>query len=324
MLRLVPSDDATRKTDAILSIALRIHQLARRLEILAIHCVDEGSIDLGYLGGHDVPPASEERGVRLFECEGKEFVVAAALHRPGPRVARAPIDRPVDNRRARIHRTTGRPRPEDLPGRPIQCVKLVPALRHGRGIDDAVRRRYGCEVPYAYRLVSHHLRLWIRCLPDDLAGLRVEGGPRTTSGHGVRQGAVPRQPVRDVVLVRNRHVDPVAVISRAPLHPTHVTARPDERIPDEISGLRVEDDVDAALFPNADDRALVPAVANLEDVRTGTTEVPFVATMQGVVGRRGAPGDLRRLRPARSLPGGVSYHAVRPDRDAGMQVERDD
>src|SRR6516165_669492 len=115
------------------------------------------------------------------------------------------------------------------------------------------------------------------------------------------------------MLVRNGHVDSVVLVSGAPLHTTHITAGADQRVPDETSGLRVENDIDAALLADTDDGALAPAAANLEDVRPGTTEVPFVAPIEWVVGFRGAPGDLRRLRGARSLPRVVADDPVRPN-----------
>src|SRR5205823_2219916 len=106
---------------------------------------------------------------------------------------------------------------------------------------------------------------------------------------------------------------------RPPLHATLVAAGADERVPDELPGLRVEDNVDAALLADADDVALVLTVADLEDVRPRAAEIPLLA-----VGLGRAPGDGDRLRAARAHPGIVALHAVRPARLARLQIERDD
>jgi hypothetical protein len=76
-----------------------------------------------------------------------------------------------------------------------------------------------------------------------------------------------------VVLVRERDVDPAAVVGRAPFEAALITARTDQRVPDERSGLRVEDDVNATLLPDADDGALALATADLKDVCSGACGV---------------------------------------------------
>ena len=110
----------------------------------------------------------------------------------------------------------------------------------------------------------------------------------------------------DVVLVRDRYVDSVAVVRRAPLHAAHVPAGTDERVPDEFPGLRVEDDVDTALLTDADDGALVMSVANLKNIRAGTTQDPTCRRRSAGCRTLGAPRYGCRLGAARSLPGGVT------------------
>src|SRR4029077_4446259 len=116
---------------------------------------------------------------------------------------------------------------------------------------------------------------------------------------------VLRQPIGNVMVVRDRRVDAIAVERRAPLHPALVAARTDERIPDELAGPGVEQRVDAALAADADDVAAVsldetpapvvivaapvPIDANLEAVRAGAAEIPLLP-----VGFRRTPGDARR------------------------------
>ena len=57
------------------------------------------------------------------DAEGVELVVAAALGRL--RVARAPVDRAVDDGRRRVDRASRRELPEDAPGRRVERIHLV-------------------------------------------------------------------------------------------------------------------------------------------------------------------------------------------------------
>src|SRR5258707_743775 len=93
-------------------------------------------------------------------------------------------------------------------------------------------------------------------------------------------------------MVRDRSVDAIAIERRAPLHAALVAAGADEGVPDERAGLRIEEDVDAALLAEPDDvtRASVDPVTRVfvhvtlvsvhpqpHDVDPRTAKVPFLA-----------------------------------------------
>src|SRR5262249_32655287 len=151
------------------------------------------------------------------------------------------------------------------------------------------------------------------------SGPRIERGPRATGDRLVGERAVLRQLVRNVVVIGDRGIDSIAVERGPPLHPTLIAAWPDERIPDERAGLRVEHGVDAALSAEADDVAhvrldLLPVAivvglpvaidVHPHHVRARAAEIPFLA-----VGFSGAPGDGGWHCAARAQPGRVALRA---------------
>src|SRR5438132_5819521 len=109
------------------------------------------------------------------------------------------------------------------------------------------------------------------------------------------------------MMIRDRRVDAVAIERRAPLHAALIASGTDERVPDEVSGLRVEKRVDAALPSEADDVAPVPVHPQPHDVHARAADVPFFA-----VGFRSAPPHRERLSAARLQPRTVALHSVCP------------
>ena len=120
-------------------------------------------------------------------------------------------------------------------------------------------------------------------------------------------------------MVRDRDVDAIAVERRAPFHAALIAAGTDERVPDELASLRIEERVDAALRADADDVAPVSVHSQTHHVHAGAAKIPFLA-----VGLGGAPRHRGRLGAARLQPWTVALDSIRPLRAARLHVERDD
>ena len=120
-------------------------------------------------------------------------------------------------------------------------------------------------------------------------------------------------------MVRDRRVDADAVERRTPLHAALITAGTEERVPDELSGLRVEERVDAALASESDDVAPMSTHSHPHDVHAGAADIPFLP-----VGFGCAPRHRERLTAARLQPRTMALYPVRPPWRARLQVERDD
>ena len=135
-----------------------------------------------------------------------------------------------------------------------------------------------------------------------------------------RDHAVLGELVGNVVMIRDRRVDAIAVERRAPLHPALIAAGADKGVPDELSGVRIEEGVDAALPAEPDDVTPVSVHPQPHDVRTRAADIPFLAVGLGARTRSPWRGWLPHARTQGSWP----LHAVRPLRFAALQVERDD
>src|SRR5882724_8548354 len=203
-----------------------------------------------------------------INAEGEELVIPAAFH-TGPRVSGTPVDRAVYDGGASVDRAPGADLPQNRPGRRVERDQLVlmRKLGHRRSVHDPVRDRHRGEVPHTdHAQTRQGFDLRIGGLPEDRAGDRIERRPCATRDGRVPEHAVLRQLVWDVVMVRDRHVNAIAVERCAPLHAALITAGTNEGVPDERAGLRVEERVDTALRPDPDDVAPVSPDPQPHDV----------------------------------------------------------